>query len=612
MADASNAPHVPESPQVISPRPPRRGTFFQLFGGLLLALVVVGGIAVPWLLSDPDRTARLIASALGDAVDVSVERSRVGWLQPVLIEGISITHRDERPQPIAIRRIEGNRGLLGMLATFGDLGRFRVEGLAVDLVFDDERRSNLAGLFAEKPAESGGDPGGKRRRAPVSTEIEVDQAVVTINGPWTDTPWVSEPIDVTLALEPDPGQEHSRWRIGQVTLLEEATLDPTVSEGVLAYIAPILADATILHGRFSLSLESASLPVGDPIAGSLVGRLVMHEVDVGPGPLARKIIDVIPGETSRLTSLRVSEDSDIRFTLADRRITHEGLRFGIPLRQPGKRLDVESVGSVGIDDGSLATRLTLPLPTDMPAKRPLLQALAGKQLGLSIGGTLDKPTVDFDGTLRATLEGFVGLPVSRSPGPAVPPPPKPGFVRPTTAGGVGPAGGAGPAVAQPDARAGAAGPRQPESLPPPETAQPPENLELPSDATEMAASDASSEKQPTPGDVANAVAEQIRSRLPPDAAANETTDAVVDLVSGVLEEVARRRAAKKAAEKTEEAAEKNTAEGAGQDAAQPAESERPRGRLLRRLRDRINGATPEPPQPASSPTAPPPAGSSGS
>jgi hypothetical protein len=583
MTDPSNTASAERS-ATDSPRAARRGSFLRLFGSLLLASVVVAAIAVPWLLSDPTRTARLIASALGDSADVSVERSRVGWLQPVLIEGISITPRDGRPKPIAIGRIEGNRGLLGMLAGFGDLGRFRVEGLEVDVVFDDDRTSNLTGIFAARPPESGGAPA-KKRRAAVTTEVEIEQAVVTIRGPWAEKPWISEPIDMALALEPDPSQEYSRWRVGQVTLLEESSLDPAVSEGVLAYIAPILADATILNGRFSLSIDAASLPVGDPISGSVSGHLVMHEVDIGPGPLARRIIDAIPGERPRLSSLRVSEESDIHFTLAERTVTHEGLTFGFPLRQPGKRLDVESSGSVGIDQGTLAMRLTLPLPTDMPANRPLLQAFAGKKFGLSIGGTLDAPTVDFDGTLRATLEEFVGLPAR----PAVPPPPKPGFSRP------GPTA-RGPTAPEANERSEAPSPVELESLPQPEKLTPPV------EATDIAESNGTIEERSTRGDVASAVAEEIRSRLPPEAAANGTTDAVVDLVSGVLEEVARRRAAKKSAEGNQQAGEKERADAGAREPPAAADDQRPRGRLLGRLRDRLNGAAA---QPASS-NAPPP------
>ena len=517
---------------------PRGG--MRMAVGVFGLFVVAGAIALPWWLSSPDTVAGFIQSALkGAESDVSVEKVRIGWFGPTVIEGITFLPRDGSPQPVSIARVEGERGLLAMLMSLGELGEFRVSGLEVDVVFDEDRQSNLQALAA-KPTDDGGDggPGSGGRKSPVSTELVIDQAVVRISGPWTDEPWVSEPIDIDMVLEPDPGQNRSRWRVGQVQLLNEAVLDPTVSQGVLAYIAPILADATIVGGRFSLSLESASLPVGDPGAGTVDGRLVMHEVDIGPGELVKNIMTVVPLEKKpQLSNMRISESSDIHFALADRRVSHEGLTFGVPLPKSDERLDIESAGSVGLDDRSLQLKLSLPLPQEMPADRPMLKALAGKKLGLSIGGTLDKPEVDMDGTLRSTVEGIVGRLPGRAAG--------------TNAGGA-------------DAGGDAAA----------ETA------------------DASRTSSTKLGAVGTAVAEQIRGQLPPDAVDPETADAVVDLVGGILDEVGKRRAARQEAERNAPASEKaaeggQSPRGSG-DAAKPG---RTRGGLLRRILDRVDEAT---------------------
>jgi len=532
-----------------------RGRGIRLAGGLLGAVVVAAGIGVPWLLSSPETVAGFIQSSLkGAATDVSVERVRIGWLGPVVVEGIRFRPRDGSPQPVSIERVEGDRGLLAMLLSLGDLGRFRVSGLEVDVVFDEDRQSNLRALLAEEDMASGGDPTRRQRRSAVSTEIDIEQAVVRIAGPWTNEPWVSKPIDVQMVLEPEPGKPRSRWRVGQVQLLDEAVLDPTVSQGVLAYIAPILADATIVGGRFSLGLESASLPVGDPGSGTVDGRLVMHEVDIGPGELVKNILAVVPFEKPQVSTLRISESSDIHFGLADRRVRHEGLKFGVPLPKTGERLDVESAGSVGLDDRSLELRLSLPLPTQMPEDRPLLKTLAGKKLGLSIGGTLDMPEVDMDGTLRSTVEGIVGraLPGKEATGDAAAQTSDDDDVA------AGSGDGGRPAAAKPSTQLGAVG---------------------------------------------AAVAEQVRGQLPPDAVDAERADAVVDLVGGILDEVGRRRAARKAAEEAaaEEAAAGEAAAGeaatnppAEEPDSSPAAAEKParsRGGLLRRILDRVDEAT---------------------
>lgn len=557
MAESPISENPSSAAESVSPAS-RRRPGLRLAGGLLGAVVVAAGIGVPWILSSPDTIADLIQRSLkGAETDVSVDRVRIGWLGPIVVEGITFQPRDGSPQPVSIKRVEGDRGLLAMLLSLGDLGRFRVSGLEVDVVFTEDRQSNLQALIAKEDVASGGDPTRRQRRSPVSTEIDIEQALVRIAGPWTDEPWVSEPIDIAMVLEPDPGQPRSRWRVGQVQLLDEAVLDPTVSQGVLAYIAPILADATIVGGRFSLALESASLPVGDPGSGTVDGRLVMHEVDIGPGDLVKNVLAVVPVEKPDVTTLRISEASDIHFGLADRRVRHEGLKFGVPLPKTGERLDVESAGSVGIDDRSLELRLSLPLPTQMPEDRPLLKALAGKKLGLSIGGTLEKPEVDMDGTLRSTVEGIVGR-----------------------------------SIRLPQAAGGASGDRSAAR----------------GDVDSAADGEQKSQKPaagPTTklGAVGTAVAEQVRGQLPPDAVDPETADAVVDLVGGILDEVGRRRVARKAAE---EAAARDAAQNpSAGEAAAPAEPDKPgrsRGGLLRRILDRVDEATAPPAgEPSSAP-----------
>jgi hypothetical protein len=521
----------PDSETSATPRH-RRGLWW--LAGIATAVVVVAGIGLPFLLSSPERIAGLIQSSLkGAETDVSVEKVRIGWFGPTVIEGITFEPRDGSPRPVTIARVDGERGLLGMLLTGGDLGQFRVSGLEVDVVFDEDKQSNLRALVAPPEDETpDGEPTERKtRRSLVSTEVVIDQALVRIAGPWTEKPWESKPIDIDLVLEPEPGRDRSHWRVGQVQLLDEAVLDPTVAQGVLSYIAPVLADATIVGGRFSLGLESASLPVGDPGAGTLDGRLVMHEVDIGPGHLVKNVFAVLPIENKpELSALRISESSDIRFGLADRRVRHEGLKLGVPLPNSSERLDLESAGSVGLDDRSLALKLSLPLPKEMPADRPLLKTLAGKTLALSIGGTLDQPEVDMDGTLRTTVQGLVGR---MAPGAAA------GDASPST-----------------------------------DDASPSSRL----------------------GQVGSAVAEQIRGQLPPDSVDAETADAVVDLVGGILDEVGKRRAARKAADKQQADRQETQAEAPADGATKDsAEGSSTRGGLFRRLLDRVDEATNPPP-----------------
>jgi hypothetical protein len=207
---------------------------------------------------------------------------------------------------------------------------------------------------------------------------------------------------------------------------------------VLAYIAPIMADATRTSGRFSLRLDGATLPVGAPEEGALSGLLAMHAVDLGPGPLVTRTIQALPIQLPGPPTIRIADESRVEFRLADRKIWHKGLEFGVPLAKPGQRLDIQSSGSVGLDDKALDLKLELPIPADLPQERPLLASLAGRAVSIRIGGALGEPRVNFDGSLRSTAGQVVGelidrlrtggaaprLPQGATPLPPPPPAPK--------------------------------------------------------------------------------------------------------------------------------------------------------------------------------------------
>jgi hypothetical protein len=264
--------------------------------------------------------------------------------------------------------------------------------------------------------------------------------------------------------------------------------------------------------------------VGEPAAGTLAGRLSMHEVVLGPGPLALNVLQSLPLKMPPPPAILFAEEANVDFRLADRRVWHKGLEFGLPLAKPGQRLDVESSGSVGLDDGSLDLTLRLPIPGDLPQDRPLLAALAGKQVSVGISGVLGEPKVVFDGSIKAAagdvLVDFIDNIRNRpraAPVPGSQVAPRPQW-RPQ-------------AVPRPGVQPGV----QADSVQP-QVAQPGQ-VPTPSGALQQ---------MPTGGD--------------------PTAEQVIDLVGGVLDEVAKRRA------------ERRAAEAANPDAVPPR-----RGGLLRRL-----------------------------
>ena len=479
-------------PQPQSPSALRVRGFFSsqvrtLLGTLAIA-VVLGGAALPWLLSSPTRISRLIAGAVPELRgEVRIGAVRLGWTGPLVLENVTVVPRVGGEPPVRIRKIEVSHGLMQIMLSAGDVGRVRVEGLEADVAYDANRKSNFEGLFVPVRADATGSATPRPRRSPVRLRLEVADAIVRIGGPWTQEPWVSDPINVRAALGPNADGGWSEWVIEPVQLLADARMEPGVAQGVLAYIAPVLADATRTSGRFSLRLDGARLPVGQPAGGTIAGVLAMHEVVLGPGPLTTRLIESLPVRLPPPPAIRIADESHVAFRVADGRVWHEGLEFGVPLAKPGQRLDVHSSGSVGIEDKSLDVKLALPIPADLPQDRPLLAALAGKRVSVGIGGVLGQPQVNFDGSIKATAGDVVADLLDRMRNGAPPP----------------------PAPAPPAANSG----------PPPSPGWEP--------------------GEPTPGAQASGTAA---------AATDSTAEAIVDLVGGVLAEVAKRRAERRAAE----------------------------------------------------------------
>ena len=498
-----------EQPKPAGATPKRRWFSSQVKALLLTILlaVILLVAAVPWYLSTPGMMSRVVARAVPDLLaEVTFDRVHISWLGPIRLDGVRVVPNDGAASPLEIRRIEVSHGFASILVTGGDLGRLRIEGLEADVVFDASRTSNFRSLFAEPTPQPAGAPaGGGRRRSLGSMRLEVDDARVRIAGPWSPAAWESDPIDILATLGPAQRGWHSEWTIEPVQLLTHARLEPAVASSVLAYIAPVLADATRTGGEFSLRLNGATLPVGDPAAGTLAGLLSMHRVDLGPGPLAVKTLQELPLRLPPPPSIRFADEANVDFRLGDRRIWHTGLEFGIPLKQPGVRLDVHSSGSVGLDDDSLDLKLELPIPGALPQDRPVIASLAGRKISIGVGGTLDDPQVLFDGSIKETAGAALAEVIERLR--------RPGSVPQRGDAPVMPHGA--PPV---DANARSTAP------PSPEAEQPPENPPAPS------------------------ALEGLKAKLPPELSQDPTADAVIDLVGDVLQEVAKRRAERKAAE----------------------------------------------------------------
>lgn len=169
---------------------------------------------------------------------------------------------------------------------------------------------------------------------------------------------------------------------------EQVRINPAMCAAGLKYINPALAGVTSAEGRFSVELDHCRVPLEDPSGGQLQGRMIVHSVQVAPGPLIHELAMAL-GYTS---PAQIARESTIDFKLADRRVYHRGATLAF------SDLTIRTSGSVGLDK-SLALTAEMPIPPKWRGSNVLGAALKDQLIQLPIVGTLDRPKLD-----RAALE----------------------------------------------------------------------------------------------------------------------------------------------------------------------------------------------------------------
>ena len=81
-------------------------------------------------------------------------------------------------------------------------------------------------------------------------------------------------------------------------------ITPQMCRQWLKYVAPLMADAAQVQGKFSASIDQLSLPVSQPQTGTIGGALTLHSAQVGPGPLSQKLLAVAKQAEAMLKSAR--------------------------------------------------------------------------------------------------------------------------------------------------------------------------------------------------------------------------------------------------------------------------------------------------------------------
>jgi hypothetical protein len=193
-----------------------------------------------------------------------------------------------------------------------------------------------------------------------------------------------------------PGPAELQLARGPV--LTNVHLTPEMCARGLKFVAPILSEATVAEGRFSISADGGRIPLADPGAGDAAGRMAM-KAQVKAGPVGQEFMLLVNEISSILqrgslvtrndqsSSLLSVDTSEIEFRLVNRRVYHRGLKF------MAGTLPITTHGSVGLDE-TMSVVAEIPIEAKLFGKDLSLGALEGQTLQIPIEGTLSKPKLD--------------------------------------------------------------------------------------------------------------------------------------------------------------------------------------------------------------------------
>lgn len=199
---------------------------------------------------------------------------------------------------------------------------------------------------------------------------------------------------------------------------ESVSLTPEMTRNWLKYVAPIVADATQVDGKFSLDLDEALVVVEQPNQSRVRGQLKIENARVAAGPLATQVIGSVrqikslaslgsasatPRSSLTLIELR---PQTVEFSLANNVVNHQRLYFDVD------SAEIVTSGNVSLD-GQLAMAAQVPLKQQWLGQS--LQSLAGQRLSLPVTGTFTRPKID-SSSIRQTISGLTQTAVQTTVG----------------------------------------------------------------------------------------------------------------------------------------------------------------------------------------------------
>lgn len=444
-----------DRPGAEPPQPPVRKRAARRWLTLLLSILVLFAAAPTLVTKTPLRNVVLAAALRSSSHDVQVSLGSLsaGWLSTISA-GDLVVRQNEGKLEVEVPNLSIDRTLFALLLNHRDLGQIKLERPIIKLELPEDRRDAKQELAAELPkvqqepakvsldlevvdgtvivhdprrdrdwkfeqlsadlrsprdVDQGGasgpawqtmtgqvqftTPGGNFQgfvTGPAQFEAQLADGVVHMS------PFVVDVSGGKLSLAPRLQLKEPRLlEMDAGRVVDHVHVTQEMCDAWLKFALPVLAEVTQVEGEFSIDLEGLRVPLASPQTGETAGKIGVHSIQLGPGPLVEQFLPIIDklrkianadAEQRPRGTLNIARESDVEFRLVDGRVFHHGLRLELP------NMTLETSGSVGFDE-SLAMMAEISLSDRLRGNGPLAELLS-QPLQVPISGTLKKPKVD--------------------------------------------------------------------------------------------------------------------------------------------------------------------------------------------------------------------------
>ena len=165
---------------------------------------------------------------------------------------------------------------------------------------------------------------------------------------------------------------------------------------------PVIAKSSEAEGTISFDLEENTIPLSDPERANVRGKLTLHQVKVGPGPVVTELGGLLG---AKLTKVTLANEQVVPIRVQDGRVYHEKLAMTV------NGYTITTTGSVGTN-GTLSLMAEVPIPESavgglLKNNPRIREAVVNKRITVPVTGTINKPQIDAK-AFQTAVAKFVG------------------------------------------------------------------------------------------------------------------------------------------------------------------------------------------------------------